>query len=82
MHKGKLAHALIATAAFAAFAPTQAQLESLQTLQGDMASANTELRQILQSDLPVFNQSLVNANLTPLLYALDERQEAPAPRAR
>ena len=47
-----------------------------------MASANTELRQILQSDLPVFNQSLVNANLTPLLYALDERQEAPAPRAR
>ena len=80
MHKGKLAHALIATAAFAAFAPTQAQLESLQTLQGDMASANTELRQILQSDLPVFNQSLVNANLTPLL--LDERQEAPAPRAR
>ena len=45
-----------------------------------MASADTELRQILQSDLPVFNQSLVNANLTPLL--LDERQQASAPRAR
>jgi hypothetical protein len=63
------------------FAPTQAQLESLQTLEGEMASADTELRQILQSDLPAFNQSLVQANLTPLLAAVDGRQPAAAPRA-
>jgi hypothetical protein len=55
------------------FSPTQAQLESLQTLQGETASADSELRQILQNDLPAFNQSLVHANLTPLLSALDER---------
>jgi hypothetical protein len=39
-----------------------------------MASADTELRQILQSDLPAFNQSLLHANLTPLLAAVHERQ--------
>jgi photosystem II stability/assembly factor-like uncharacterized protein len=60
------------------FAPTQTQLESLSTLQGEMASADTELRQILQSDLPAFNQSLLQANLTPLLAAVQKRHPGEA----
>ena len=49
------------------FAPTEAQLESLRALEGERASVEADLRQILQTDLPAFNQSLVHANLTPLL---------------
>jgi hypothetical protein len=64
------------------FAPTEAQLESLQSLEGEGASVDVDLRQILQSDLPAFNQALVHANLTPLLAAADERQHAEVPRVR
>ena len=32
-----------------------------------MATADAEIREILQSDLPSFNQALMHANLTPLL---------------
>ena len=49
------------------FAPTEAQLQSLQSLEGEMATADAEIREILQSDLPSFNQALMHANLTPLL---------------
>jgi len=55
------------------FAPTEAQLESLRALEGERASVEVDLRQILQTDLPAFNQSLVHANLTPLLAAVDAR---------
>jgi hypothetical protein len=58
------------------FAPTEAQLESLRTLQGESASVDVDLRQILQTDLPAFNQALVHANLTPLLAAVDGRAPA------
>ena len=61
------------------FAPTEAQLESLRALEGERASVDVDLRQILQSDLPAFNQSLMHANLTPLLAAVDERQPARVP---
>ena len=61
------------------FAPTEAQLESLKALEGERASVDVDLRQILQSDLPAFNQSLMHANLTPLLAAVDERQPARVP---
>jgi hypothetical protein len=61
------------------FAPTEAQLESLQALEGERASVEVDLEQILQTDLPPFNQALMHANLTPLLAA-DERHPAEALR--
>jgi hypothetical protein len=61
------------------FAPTEAQLESLKALEGGRASAEVDLKQILQTDLPAFNQALMHANLTPLLAA-DERHSAEALR--
>jgi photosystem II stability/assembly factor-like uncharacterized protein len=60
------------------FAPTAAQLESLTALEGERTSAEADLKQILQTDVPAFNQSLVHANLTPLLAAADERRPADA----
>jgi hypothetical protein len=64
------------------FAPTEAQLESLKALEGERASVDVDLRQILQGDLPAFNQALMHANLTPLLAAADGRQPAEVPRAQ
>jgi len=64
------------------FAPTEAQLESLKTLEGERASLDVDLKQILQTDLPAFNQALVHANLTPLLAAVKEQQAAEAPGVR
>ena len=62
------------------FAPTEAQLQSLQSLEGEMASADAEISEILQSDLPAFNQALMHANLTPLLA--QKAQPAAAGRAQ
>jgi len=55
------------------FAPTEAQLESLKALEGEMVSVDGEIREILQTDLPAYNQSLVHANLTPLLSSVEKR---------
>jgi hypothetical protein len=52
------------------FGPTEAQLETLKALEGEMAGADAQVREILQTDLPAFNQALTQANLTPLLSAL------------
>jgi hypothetical protein len=61
------------------FAPTEAQLESLQTLEGEMASVDAQLREILQSDLPAFNQALTHASLAPLLSMLEKpRRSTPS----
>jgi hypothetical protein len=57
----------------AEFAPTEAQLESLTTLEGEMAGVDADLKEMLQRDLPTFNQTLQHANLTPLLARVDER---------
>jgi len=48
------------------FAPTAAQLATLQTLEGDMARIGTGLQTILTQDLPAFNQALQRANLVSL----------------
>jgi hypothetical protein len=64
------------------FAPTEAQLESLQVLESEMARVDADLREILQRDLPAFNQALQQANLTPLLAAADGRARAGADPVR
>jgi len=62
------------------FAPTAAQLDSLKTLEEEMAGVDVQLREILQGDLPSFNQALTQANLAPLLAELETAPHLPAPR--
>jgi hypothetical protein len=64
------------------FAPTAAQLQSLQVLESEMARFDADLKEILQHDLPAFNQALQQANLAPLLAGTDERASAGAQPAR
>ena len=48
------------------FAPTEAQLNSLTTLEAEMASVDSELKEILERDLPALNQALERASLVPV----------------
>ncbi|MBV8973552.1 MAG: hypothetical protein JOY74_00400, partial [Sinobacteraceae bacterium] len=59
------------------FPPTETQLETLKALESEMVSVDGQVREILQTDLPAFNQALMHANLTPLLAAGQTSQHAP-----
>src|SRR5579862_2798189 len=48
------------------FAPTAAQLATLETLEGEAAHADAELQAIQQQDLPAFDQALERAHFVPL----------------
>jgi photosystem II stability/assembly factor-like uncharacterized protein len=48
------------------FAPTEAQLNSLRTLEAEIASVDSELSEVLQRDLPTLNQALERASLAPV----------------
>jgi photosystem II stability/assembly factor-like uncharacterized protein len=48
------------------FAPTAAQLATLQTLEDQVSRVDADFRKILQQDLPAFDQSLERADLVPL----------------
>ena len=54
----------------------KAQLESLKTLEAEMAAVDAQFREILQGDLPSFNQALTQANLAPLLAVLEKRRNS------
>jgi len=56
------------------FAPTEAQQESLKTLESELAQADAAFTEILQRDLPAFNQTLEHANLTPLVVVAKRRE--------
>ena len=48
------------------FAPTVAQLATLQTLEGEASGADADFQAILRQDLPAFDQALERAHLVPL----------------
>ena len=48
------------------FAPTEAQLDTLKTLEGEMSSVDAELKELLQHDLPALDQALERASIAPL----------------
>jgi len=48
------------------FAPTDAQLNSLQALEAELTSIDSALAEVLQGDLPPFNQALQGAALAPV----------------
>jgi hypothetical protein len=60
------------------FAPTQAQLESLKSLEDEMAQVDAAFTEIVQRDLPAFNQTLEHANLTPLMVLSKRSRPKPA----
>jgi photosystem II stability/assembly factor-like uncharacterized protein len=48
------------------FAPTAAQLNTLQTLEADVSAVDADLQGIVQHDLPGLDQALEHASLAPL----------------
>jgi photosystem II stability/assembly factor-like uncharacterized protein len=48
------------------FAPTEAQLDSLQTLEAEASAVDSALQQVLAQDLPPFDQALQSAGLAAL----------------
>jgi hypothetical protein len=48
------------------FAPTDAQLETLRTLEAEMSGVDAELKDLMQRDLPALDQLLERASLAPL----------------
>jgi hypothetical protein len=55
------------------FTPTEAQLDSLKTLETEVSRVDSDFKEILQHDLPPFDQALESANLTRLVGAADNR---------
>jgi len=48
------------------FAPTEAQLETLKTLEGEISSVDSQLKELMQTDLPALDSALERASLAPL----------------
>jgi hypothetical protein len=51
------------------FAPTDTQMDTLQSIEAEMASANTEFQKVLKEDLPAFNHVLGDHNIALLVAA-------------
>jgi hypothetical protein len=49
------------------FAPTDAQLDSLKTLEADVSRVDSDFKEVLEHDLPPLDQALERASLTPLV---------------
>ena len=47
----------------AEFAPTDAEMDTLQSIEAEMASSNAEFQKLLKEELPVFNRVLGNNNV-------------------
>jgi hypothetical protein len=48
------------------FAPTEAQLETLRTLEAEVAGVDSQLKDLMQRDLPALDSALERASLAPL----------------
>jgi hypothetical protein len=51
------------------FAPTDTQMDTLQSIETEMASANTEFQKVLKEDVPAFNRVLGDHNIALLVAA-------------
>jgi photosystem II stability/assembly factor-like uncharacterized protein len=51
------------------FAPTDAEMDTLQTIEAEMASSNAEFQKLLKEDLPEFNRVLGNNNVALVVAA-------------
>jgi hypothetical protein len=55
------------------FAPTDAQLDSLKTLETEMSRVDSDFKEVLEHDLPQFDQALEHAKLAPLAAGAGNR---------
>src|SRR5579863_3022010 len=53
------------------FAPTDTQLELLQTFETEMGAVDMDYRKVIKEDLPALNRSLVDSNLAALIAPLN-----------
>ena len=53
------------------FAPTETQLELLNTFETEIGDVDADYGKVLRDDLPAFNHALQSSNLTSLLVALN-----------
>jgi len=51
------------------FAPTDTQMDTLQSIEAEMASANKEFQKVLKEDLPAFNRVLGDHNIALVVAA-------------
>lgn len=51
------------------FAPTDSDMESLKTFEGDMASVDTDYQKLMKEDFAAFNHTLTDGNVAPLVAA-------------
>ena len=51
------------------FAPTDAEMDTLQSIEAEMASSNAEFQKLLKEDLPAFNRVLGNNNVALVVAA-------------
>jgi len=55
------------------FAPTDAQMDSLKTLEAEMSHVDADFKAILEQDLPGFDQALGQAHMASLVGAVERR---------
>jgi hypothetical protein len=53
------------------FAPTDTQLELLQTFETEMAAVDANYQKVTKDDLPALNRSLADSNIAPLVAPLN-----------
>jgi len=53
------------------FAPTDTQLDLLQTFETEMAAADADYQKVMKEDLPALNRSLADSNVAALLAPLN-----------
>lgn len=53
------------------FAPTDTQLQLLQTFEGEMTAADTDFQKVMKQDLVEFNRSLVESGVAALIAPLN-----------
>jgi photosystem II stability/assembly factor-like uncharacterized protein len=49
------------------FAPTDAELESLTTFEGEIAGVDADYQKLMKEDFPAFNRALTESNVAPLV---------------
>jgi hypothetical protein len=57
------------------FAPTDAEMDTLQSIEAEMAGANADFQKLLKEDLPVFNRVLGDHNIALVVAATSSDQD-------
>jgi photosystem II stability/assembly factor-like uncharacterized protein len=59
------------------FAPTDSEMDTLQSIESEIATANTELQKLLKEDLPAFNRVLGDHNIALVVSTTGTHADLP-----